>query len=223
MGVSAPTLAAAGVYIPIAGASSAAAEIVDPEGATAAAVSAAMTDRAGTDGGAGASAPTLAAAGAYIPITEATSAAEIVDPEGAPTVWRARARRRPIRPAGAAPPAPGAPTLAASGTYTPATGATSAAEIGRRLQSGGRERAMTDPAGGDRAAGASAPTLAAPGASIPATGTTSAAAQNSLPARHIHPFGPDHAASPTHEARTPAPTPPRRRPTWPARTAVHMR
>ena len=131
VGVSAPTLAAAGVYIPIAGASSAAAEIVDPEGAySLTGASAPTTDRpAGTDGGAGASAPTLAAAGAHIPVTQASSAAEIVDPEGgayslagasAPTTDLA-GRRSAV---GAS-----APTLAASGTYTPATAATSAAEI----------------------------------------------------------------------------------------------
>jgi hypothetical protein len=154
-GARAPTLAAAGAYIPITGATSAAAEIVDPAD-TYRGASAATTDPAGTDGGAGASAPTLAAAGASIPIAGATSAAtEIVDlarayslagaiaattdPAGAddgpgasaptlaaagasipitgrpprrglstlraPTVWRARARQRPIRPTGTAAPA----------------------------------------------------------------------------------------------------------------------
>ena len=56
-GASAPTLAAAGVYIPITGATSAAAEIGDPEGAyslAGGAASAATTDPAGADGGAGA-------------------------------------------------------------------------------------------------------------------------------------------------------------------------
>ena len=61
-------LAAAGTYIPVSGATSAAAEIGDP---------------AGTYSGPGASAPTPASAGTYIPVTGATSAAaEIVSPAG---------------------------------------------------------------------------------------------------------------------------------------------
>jgi hypothetical protein len=129
-----------------------------PSGASAPTTDPAGTDDVGTDDGAGASAPALAAAGVYIPIAGATSAAaEIVDPTvsyrlaaasapttapasaktmtqargrsrspqrtlrfrsrrrrprrrsstpRAPTVWRARVRRRPIRPAGAPPLAP---------------------------------------------------------------------------------------------------------------------
>ena len=195
VGVSAPTLAAAGVYIPIAGASSAAAEIVDPEGAySLAGASAPTTDRpAGTDGGAGASAPTLAAAGAYIPITEASSAAEIVDPEGAYSLAGASAPT--TDPAGRRSAAgAGAPTLAASGTYTPATGATSAAEIvTRRLQSGGRGR------GGDRSGGRG-PRRRRQRADARGPGRVHSSDRNnlrrgtdSLPARHIHPSGPDHA------------------------------
>ena len=93
-GTSASTLAAAS--IPITGATSAAAVIVDAVGAYR---------------GAGASAPTLAAAGVYIPITGATSAAaEIVDPAGspagasAPTTDPVRTRRL----AGASAPTPAA-------------------------------------------------------------------------------------------------------------------
>ena len=177
VGVSAPTLAAAGVYIPIAGASSAAAEIVDPEGAySLTGASAPTTDRpAGTDGGAGASAPMLAAAGAYIPITEASSAAEIVDPEGdyslagvsAPTTDPAGRRSA----AGV-----GAPRLVAPGMYSPATGASSAAEIVEpegAYSLAGASAPTTDLAGGDRAA----PMLATPSAHIPETGPTAAAAQ----------------------------------------------
>ena len=77
---STPTLAAPGTYIPLTGATSSAAEMVNPAGAYSAAGAYAPTaDPAGTYSGAGASAPTLAAAGAYIPVTGATSpAAEIV-------------------------------------------------------------------------------------------------------------------------------------------------
>ena len=85
----APTLAAAGAYIPITGATYAAAEIVDPAGAYIRA---------------GASAPTPADLGTHFPAAGASALAEIVDPP-AHTVGRARARRGPIRPAGAAPPA----------------------------------------------------------------------------------------------------------------------
>ena len=61
-GASAPTLAAAGTYIPVTGATSAAAEIVDPAGAySLAGASAPATDPAGRHSAAGASAPTLAA------------------------------------------------------------------------------------------------------------------------------------------------------------------
>ena len=72
-----------------------------------------ITDPAGTYSGPGASAPTLAAAGTYIPVTGATSAAaEITDPAGtyslagasAPTLRAARIlcpdRRRQLRDAG---------------------------------------------------------------------------------------------------------------------------
>ena len=61
--------------------------------------SAPTTDPAGTYSGAGASAPTLAAAGTYIPVTGATSAAAEIEDAAGTTVRRARARRRPIRPA----------------------------------------------------------------------------------------------------------------------------
>ena len=177
VGASAPTLAAAGVYIPITGATSAAAEIVDPEGdysLAGAGTSAPPTDPAGTDGGAGASAPTLAAAGAYIPITEASSAAEIVEPEGTYSL------------AGAS-----APTLAAAGAYIPITEASSAAEIVEpegTYSLAGASAPTTDPAGRRSAAGA--PRLAAPGAHIPETGPTAAAAaqiRSSPPGTYLPP------------------------------------
>src|SRR5580658_8916128 len=125
-GASAPRLAAAAAYIPIIGATSVAAEIVDPKGAyRSAGASAPTTDPAATDGGAGASAPTLAAAGASIPITWASSAAAAIV-ELADKYNRARASAPTIDPAdsrGAA----GAPTVAALGEYIPVTEATSAA------------------------------------------------------------------------------------------------
>jgi hypothetical protein len=163
-GASAPTLAAAGVYIPIAGATSAA-EIGDPEVAyslTSAGASPPTTDPAGADGGAGASVPTLAAAGAYIPITEATSAAEIVDPEGVYSLAGASAPTDPVGRRSAA--GASAPTLAAQGTYIPVTGATTAAaEIGHAgaYSLTGVRAATIEPAGRDSAAGAGAPMLAA--------------------------------------------------------------
>ena len=83
-GASAPTLADPGTYIPVTGATSSAAEIVDPAGTYSAAVaSAPATDPAGTYSRASARAPTLAAAGTYISVTGATSAAaEIASPAG---------------------------------------------------------------------------------------------------------------------------------------------
>ncbi len=175
---SAPTLAAAGASIPVAGATSAAAEVVDPAGAySPAAATTRTTDPAGTDGGA--SAPALAAAGASIPITGATSAAaEIVGPAGtdggpsAPTIDLAGRRSA----AGVS-----APTFAAPGTYIPVAGATSSAaenvDPAGAYSLAGVSAAMIDPAGRRSAAGVSAPTLAAPGARIPATEATSAAAK----------------------------------------------
>jgi hypothetical protein len=111
--------------------------------------SAQTTDPAGSYSAAGASAPTLAKPGTYIPGAGATSsAAEIVDPAGTYSAAGASAL-----------------TLAAAGTYIPGTGATSsAAEI-------------VDPAGTYGAAGASAPTLAKPGTYIPGAGATSSAAE----------------------------------------------
>ena len=67
-GASAPTPAAAGAYIPVAGATSAAEEIVDPAGTySAAGASAATIDPAGSYSLSGASAPTLAQPGYYVP------------------------------------------------------------------------------------------------------------------------------------------------------------
>ena len=178
-GASAPTLAAAGVYIPITVAAFAAGAYSLAGG------SAATMDPAGTDSSAGANTPMLAAAGASIPITGAASAAtEIGDPAG------------PYSLAGASGPTTGpagrrsavgasAPTLAAApGAYVPVTGATSAAaeivDPDGAYSLAGASGATTDPV--DRhSAGASAPTLAAPGAYIPATGATSSVAKAKSP------------------------------------------
>ena len=112
-----------------------------------------------------ASAPTPAAAGAYIPLTGSTSiAAEILDPEGT------------YSGAGAA-----TPTLAAPGTYIPVTGATSsAAEIidpAGTYSGAGQAVPTGDQPGTYSGAGASAPTPAAAGTYIPTSGATSAAAE----------------------------------------------
>src|SRR5580658_9924682 len=189
-GASAPRLAAAAAYIPIIGATSVAAEIVDPKGAyRSAGASAPTTDPAATDGGAGASAPTLAAAGASIPITWASSAAAAIV-ELADKYSRAAA---------------GAPTVAALSEYIPVTEATSAAaEIvsphGAYLPPvatapiadpggahSGASAATADPAEGRKAAVASAPTLAATGAVIPLTGAASPAGKVSPPGTYLPP------------------------------------
>ena len=193
-GASAPTLAAAGAYIPITGATSAAAEIVDPAGAySPAGASAATIDPAGAYSGPGASAPTPADPGTHIPGAGATSAAaEILDPTGAYSPAGASAPT--TDPAGTHSAAgASAPTLAAPGASIPVTGATpSAAEI---VDPAGTDSlastsaAMIDPASRHSAAGAGAPTLAAPGASIPATGATFAAAKIVAPAGTYLPPG----------------------------------
>jgi hypothetical protein len=96
----------------VTGATSAAAEIVDPAGAySGAGASAPTTDPAGTYSSGGASAPTPADPGTYIPVTGATSAAaEIVSPPGT------------YCPAGASAPIadPGG-TYSAAGTSAPTT------------------------------------------------------------------------------------------------------
>ena len=83
-GASAPTPADPGTYIPVTGATSKAQEIQDSPGYySLAGASAPTIDPAGTWSGPGASAPTLADPGAYIPVTGATSkAAEIQDSPG---------------------------------------------------------------------------------------------------------------------------------------------
>ena len=79
-GASAPTLAAAGTYVPVAAATSTAAEIVDPAGTySAAGASAPTTDPAGTYSLAGASAPAADPAGAY---SAAGASAPTMDPAG---------------------------------------------------------------------------------------------------------------------------------------------
>ena len=73
-------LAAAGAYVPGAGATSAAAEIVDPAGTySLAGASAATTDPAGRYSAAGASAPTVSA----LPVAGAASAAAALDSRAA--------------------------------------------------------------------------------------------------------------------------------------------
>ncbi len=108
-----------------------------------------MSTRPARYSGPGASAPTPADAGTYIPFTGATSeAVEIIDPAGTYSG-----------------PGASAPTPAAAGAYIPLTGSTSiAAEI-------------LDPEGTYSGAGAASPTLAAPGTYIPVTGATSSAAE----------------------------------------------
>ena len=83
-GATAPTMAAAGTYISITGATSITAQQQDPAGTSSlAGASAPTTDPAGTWSAAGASAPTLAAAGTYIPGAGATSiTAEVTDLAG---------------------------------------------------------------------------------------------------------------------------------------------
>ena len=103
-GASAPTLAAAGAYIPITGATSAAAEIVDPARAySLAGASAPTTDPAGPDSGAGASAPTPAGPRQRIFLAQGRPPPRRRLSTPRALIAAARARRRPIRPAGAAP------------------------------------------------------------------------------------------------------------------------
>jgi hypothetical protein len=160
-GVSAPALAATGAYIPIAGATSAAAEIVDPAGADSlAGASAPTTDPAGPYSGAGANAPTPADP-TYIP-GAGTTAAEVAligaySPAGANAPTTDPARR--YSTAGANAPTPASPT------YIPGPGATSSAAE------------LVDPAGTYSGPGASAPALTAAGAYIPVTGATPSAAE----------------------------------------------
>ena len=177
-GASAPTLAASGTYIPVTGATSSAAEIVDPAGTyRAAGASAPTTDAAGAYSGAGASGPTPAAAGAYIFLVAGAtpSAAEVFGPAGAYSA------------AGAS-----APHAGGGGRfYSDAPRATSAAaeivDPAGAYSLAGASAATTDPADRHSAAGASAPTLAAPGAYIPLTEATSAAAKVSPPGTYLPP------------------------------------
>ena len=91
------------------------------------------TDPAGTYSGPGASAPTPADPGTYIPVTGATSkAAEIQDSAGYYSLAGASAPT--IDPAGTySGPGASAPTLADPGTYIPVTGATLCCRGDRRL------------------------------------------------------------------------------------------
>ena len=162
-GASAPTLAAAGTYIPSTGATSSAAEKFDLAGTySPAGASAATTDPAGTYSGARASAPMLAAAGTYIPGTGATStAAEKVDLAGSYSLAGASAPTLAQPGYYVATTGASSETAAAAGTYIPGTGASStAAEV-------------TDLAGSYSLAGASAPTLAQPGYYVATAGASS--------------------------------------------------
>jgi hypothetical protein len=120
-----------------------------------------ITDPAGTWSGPGATAPTLADPGTYIPGTGATSkAAEIQDSAGYYSLAGASAPT--IDPAGTwSGPGASAPTLAAAGTYIPVTGATSAAAE------------IEDTPGTYSLAGASAPTFAQVGYYVPTAGASS--------------------------------------------------
>ncbi len=95
------------------------AEIVDPAGAySLAGASAPTTDPAGRDSAAGAGAPTLAAPGANIPVTGATSAAaQIVSPPG---TFHPPGATAPIADPGGTYSAAGAtaPTIDPAGTYS---------------------------------------------------------------------------------------------------------
>ena len=180
-GASAPTLAAAGAYIPITGATSAAAEIVDPAASySLAGASSPTTGPAGTDRGAGASAPTPPDPGASHSDHrgdlrcggDCRLRGSLYGGASAPTTDPAGRRSA----AGAS-----APTLAPASAYIPVIGATSsAAEIvdpAGAYSLAGASAPTADPAGRHSAVGAGAPTLAAPDASTPVTGATSAAAE----------------------------------------------
>ena len=158
--------------------SSSAAEIVDP---------------AGTYSGPGASAPTPAAAGTYIPGTGATSsAAEKVDPAGtssaagasAPTTdpagtYSAAGASAPTTdPAGTYSAAgASAPTTDPAGTYSAAGASAPTTDPAGTYSAARASTPTTDPAGTYSAAGASAPTPAAAGTYIAGAGATSAAAE----------------------------------------------
>jgi hypothetical protein len=127
--------------------------------------SAPTTDPAGTYSGPGASAPTPADPGTYIPVTGATSAAmEIVDLAGTYSG-----------------PGASAPTPADPGTYIPVAGATSSgAEIvdpAGYYSPAGASAPTIDPLGTYSVAEAGAPVLAAAGTYIPVTGATSCGAE----------------------------------------------
>ena len=162
-GASAPTLAAAGAYIPVTGATSAAAEIVDPAGAySLAGASAPTTDPAGRRSAAGASAPTLAAAGRVHSSDrgDLRGGGDCRPCRRLQSGGRERADDRSGRQAQRR--RRGAPTLAAPGASIPVTEATSAAAKivsppGTYLPPGATAP-IADPGGTYSAAGATAPT-----------------------------------------------------------------
>src|SRR5271165_63977 len=176
----APTLAAAGTYIPGTGATSSAADIVDPAGTYGSAgASAPTTDPTGSYSGPGASTPTLAIVGTYIPIAGSNSAAaRVVDPAGAHS--GAGARAATIDPAGAYS-GPGAGAPAPAGANIPVSEANSAAakivDPAGAYSLAGASPATTDPARAYIGAGAGAPVLSPAGASIPASAALSTATE----------------------------------------------
>jgi len=137
------------------------------------------TEPAGTCSAPGASEPTPAAAGTYIPITGATSSAAIVDLAGTYSLASASAPTTDAAGANSGAGA-GAPKLAPAGRYIPVTGATSsAAEVfdpAGTYSAAGASAPTTDPAGRYSELGASFPTAAA-GAYIPIPRATSLAAE----------------------------------------------
>ncbi len=167
---SAPTPADAGTYIPVSGATSSAAEIVDPAGGAGASV--ATIDQAGADSRPGTSAPRLAAAGAYGPVRGAPSAAaETIDPARAYALAGASVPK--TDPAGAYSGAGLSLPTPAAATYIPGAGApSSSSQIvdASGMYSGASPSAATnDPA--------EPPTPARARAFIAITGTTSASAE----------------------------------------------
>ena len=180
-GASAPTLAAAGAYIPITGATSVAAEIVDPAASySLAGASSPTTDPAGTDGGAGASAPDAAGprhshsdhrgdlrCGGDCRLRGTIQRRERADDRSGRQAQRRR-RQRPDACAGER------LHSSRSGRHPPQTEIVDPAGA---YSLAGASAPTADPAGRHSAVGAGAPTLAAPDASTPVTGGTSAAAE----------------------------------------------
>jgi len=176
----APTLAAAGTYISGAGATSSAADIVDPTGAySGAGASAPTIDPDGAYSGPAASTPTPAIAGTYLRVAGSKSAtAKVVDRARAYSGAGASAATiDPARAYGA----PAASAPAQAGANIPVSEVNSAvAEIvdpAGAHSLAGASPATTDPARAYIGAGAGAPVLSPAGASVPGSGAISAAAE----------------------------------------------